>query len=169
VRLIDADAFGTGLHPTTALCLEALEDLVTIAAPQAVLDVGTGSGLLALSALMMGVPHALGIDIDSEALRVTGENARVNGLSDRLQLADGEPEHVTGTWPLVLANVRAAPLIDMAPAILRRAAHHGHVVLSGIPGAVEDDGDQAYRRLGLHRVRTMSRGGWVALVLRASW
>ena len=169
LRLIDADAFGTGLHPTTALCLEALEDLVAIASPEAVLDVGTGSGVLALSALTLGVPRALGIDIDGEALRVAAENARLNGLGDRLLLADGGPDRVTGTWPLVLANVLAAPLIEMAPAIVRCAAHHGHVVLSGIPGAVEDDVAQAYRRLGLQHVRTISRGGWVALVLRTSW
>jgi len=169
VRLIDADAFGTGLHPTTALCLEALEELVAIASPEAVLDVGTGSGVLALCALTLGVPRALGIDIDDEALRVAGENARLNGLGDRLQLADGGPEGVSGTWPLVLANVLAAPLIEMAPAIVRCAAHHAHVVLSGIQSSVADEVAQAYRRLGLQRVRTMSRGGWVALVLRASW
>jgi ribosomal protein L11 methyltransferase len=169
LRLVDADAFGTGLHPTTALCLEALDELVAIAPPEAVLDVGTGSGVLALSALMLGVPRALGIDIDDEALRVAGENARLNGLHDRLQLADGGPERVTGTWPLVVANVLAAPLIEMAPALVRCIGHHGHVVLSGIPASVEGDVDQAYRRLGLQRVRTLSRGGWVALVLRASW
>ena len=80
-RLIDAAAFGTGLHPTTALCLEALEEEVGIAAPDAVLDVGTGSGVLALGALMLGVPRALGIDIDDEALRIAAENARINACS----------------------------------------------------------------------------------------
>jgi ribosomal protein L11 methylase PrmA len=65
--------------------------------------------------------------------------------------------------------VLAAPLIDMAPAIVRCTGHHGHVVLSGIPGSVEGDVDRAYRRLGLQRVRTLSRGGWVALVLRTPW
>lgn len=169
LRLIDAGAFGTGLHPTTALCVEALEELVAIGPPEAVLDVGTGSGVLALSALMLGVPRALGIDIDDEAVRVAGENARLNGLDDRLRLAKGGPEHVTGTWPLVVANVLAAPLIEMAPAIVRCVGCHGHVVLSGIPASVEGDVDRAYRRLGLQRVRTMSRGGWVALVLRTSW
>jgi ribosomal protein L11 methyltransferase len=169
LRLIDADAFGTGLHPTTALCVEALEALVTISPPEAVLDVGTGSGVLALSALMMGVPRALGIDIDAEALRIAADNARLNGLHDRVQLAEGGPERVTGTWPLVVANVLAAPLIEMAPAIVRCIGHQGHVVLSGIPASVEGDVDKAYGRLGLRRVRTMSRGGWVALVLRTSW
>jgi ribosomal protein L11 methyltransferase len=169
LRLVDSAAFGTGLHPTTALCLEALEGFVESASPQAVLDVGTGSGVLALSALMLDVPRALGLDIDPEALHVARENARINGLDDRLQLAQGGPETVDGTWPLVLANVLAAPLIEMAPALVCRIAHRGQLVLSGIPSSVEGDVDRAYGRLGLRRVRAMSRGGWVALLLQASW
>src|SRR5262249_27988174 len=76
LRLVDAAAFGTGLHPTTALCLEVLAEVVEVARPDAVLDVGTGSGVLALGALMLGVPRALGIDIDDAALSVAAENAR---------------------------------------------------------------------------------------------
>jgi ribosomal protein L11 methyltransferase len=169
LRLIDAGAFGTGLHPTTALCLEALEEAVQIARPDAVLDVGTGSGVLALGALMMGVPRALGIDIDDEALRVAAENARINLLEERLQLACGGPETINGTWPLVLANVLAAPLIEMAPALVRCVGHHGQLVLSGIPSSVEPDVDGTYRRLGMRRVRVKSQAAWVALVLQASW
>jgi hypothetical protein len=109
LRLIDAAAFGTGVHPTTALCLEGLEEAVQIARPDPVLDVGTGSGVLALAALLIGVPRALGIDIDDEALHVAAENARINGLDARLQLTRGGPDTVAGTWPLILANVLAAP------------------------------------------------------------
>jgi ribosomal protein L11 methyltransferase len=134
-----------------------------------VLDVGTGSGVIALSALIMGVPRALGIDIDDEALHVAGENARINGLDDRLQLAHGGPDRVTGAWPLIVANVLAAPLIEMAPALVRRVAHHGQLLLSGIPSSVEGDVDHAYRRLGMRRVRATSRRGWVALLQQASW
>jgi ribosomal protein L11 methyltransferase len=169
LRLVDAAAFGTGLHPTTALCLEMLQEAVEIARPDAVLDVGTGSGVLALAALMLGVPRALGIDIDDEALGVAAENARINGLEQRLQLARGGPDRVTGTWPLVLANVLAAPLIEMAPTLVRRVGHHGQLVLSGIPASVEQDVDQAYRRLGMQRLRVKSRAGWIVLVLQASW
>lgn len=169
LHLVDAEAFGTGRHPTTALCLEALQDTIAATAPERVLDVGTGSGVLALGALLLGVAHATGLDIDDEALRVAGENARLNGLTTRLHLARGGPESVTGTWPLVLANVLAAPLIEMAPALVRRVGHHGRLVLSGIPRGVEPDVDQAYRRLGMQRVDVLSRGGWVALVLHATW
>jgi ribosomal protein L11 methyltransferase len=169
LRLVDAGAFGTGLHPTTALCLEALQQSIQIAAPDAVLDVGTGSGVLALGALMMGVPRALGLDIDDEALRVAAENARINALEGRLRLARGGPETVTGTWPLVMANVLAAPLIEMAPVLVRRVGHHGQLVLSGIPLSVEPDVGRAYVGLGMRRLRVRSRAGWVALVLQASW
>jgi ribosomal protein L11 methyltransferase len=169
VRLIDGPAFGTGLHPTTALCLEALDETVQRSLPATVLDVGTGSGVLALAALTLGVPAALATDIDEGALRIAAENARLNGVSERLQLALGGPEILTGTWPLVLANVLAAPLIEMSPALVRRIGHHGRLVLSGIPSSVEEDVDRAYRHLGMRRVRATSRGGWIALELQASW
>jgi ribosomal protein L11 methyltransferase len=125
--------------------------------------------VLALGALMMGVPRALGIDIDGDALRVAARNARLNALHDRLQLVRGGPEAVTGTWPLVLANVLPAPLVEMAPTLVRRVGHYGQLVLSGIPSSAEQEVDQAYRRQGMRRVCVTSRGGWVALVLQASW
>jgi ribosomal protein L11 methyltransferase len=151
------------------LCLEALQDLVAAAPPDRVLDVGTGSGVLALAALLLGVPRALGIDTDADALRAAGANARLNGVDGRLALALAAPDAVDGAWPLVLANVLAAPLIEMAPQLGRRVGHHGRIVLSGIPESVEPDVSQAYRRLGMHRVSVSSRGGWVAIVLQASW
>jgi ribosomal protein L11 methyltransferase len=169
LRLADADAFGSGLHPTTVLCLEAIEDAITIACPASMLDVGTGSGVLALAALIHGVPHILAIDTDEEVLRVTAENARLNGLDSRLQLARGGPETVTGTWPLVVANVLTAPLIEMAPTLVRRVGHRGQLVLSGIGSAMEHDVADAYRRIGMHHVRMTTRAGWIALVMQASW
>lgn len=169
LRLIDAPAFGTGLHPTTALCVEIMEGLVQAGPPAAMLDVGTGSGVLALAALMLGVPRATGIDIDGRALEIAARNARLNGLEARLRLEPGGPEAIDGAWPLVLANVLAAPLVEMAPALVRRVGHHGRLVLSGIPSSVEQEVDRAYRRLGMRRLDSRSRAGWVALLLQASW
>jgi ribosomal protein L11 methyltransferase len=170
IRLIDAPAFGTGLHPTTALCLEALADVVAGSpATDAMLDVGTGSGVLALAALALGVPHATGLDIDEAALRTAAENARLNGWEDRLTLAAGGADTLEGRWPLVIANVLAAPLIEMAPSLVRRVGHHGRLVLSGIPQSAEADVHQAYRHLGMRRLQVMSRAGWIALVLHATW
>jgi ribosomal protein L11 methyltransferase len=169
LELLDTAAFGTGLHPTTALCMEALEDAVRPGPPGAVLDVGTGSGVLALGALMLGVPRALGIDVDDAALRAAAENARINGLAERLQLSLGGPEALTGAWPLVVANVLAAPLIEMAPALVRRVGRQGRLVLSGIPVSLAQEVEHAYCRLGMRCLRVTSRAGWTALVLHASW
>ena len=169
LRLIDSAAFGTGLHPTTAMCLEAIEEALEPTPAATLLDVGTGSGVLALAALLMGVPQALGIDIDAEALRAAAENARLNALDRRLQLMRGGPDTVAGTWPLVVANLLPAPLVELAPVLVRRVGHRGRLVLSGIPSSVEGDVDRAYRRLGMQRVRAQSRAGWSALVLQASW
>jgi ribosomal protein L11 methyltransferase len=151
------------------LCIEAIEEIAQIAVPDSMLDVGTGSGILALAALMLAIPQALGIDIDEEALRVASENARINSLQDRLELRRGGPEVLTDVWPLIVANVLAAPLIEMASLLVRRVGHQGRLVLSGIPASVEHDVEQTYLRLGMRRVRVMSRSGWVALVLEASW
>jgi ribosomal protein L11 methyltransferase len=169
VKLIDAPAFGTGLHPTTALCLEALDRIVERWMPDAVLDVGTGSGVLALAALHLGVPRATGIDTDENALGTAAENARVNDLAGRLRLVRGGPERLEGTWPLVVANILPAPLIEIAPALVRRIAHHGQVVLSGMPHPIESDVERAYCHLGMRRVEAHSRAGWTALILQASW
>jgi ribosomal protein L11 methylase PrmA len=172
LRMIDGPAFGTGLHPTTALCLEALDDELTAwppDQPKRVLDVGTGSGVLALAALASGVPRVVAIDIDADAVRVAAENARLNGLSSRLQLVLGGPEALGGSWPLVLANVLAAPLMDMAPTLARRVGRRGRLVLSGIRSSLAPDVEQAYRHVGMRLVRSQTRDGWTALTLNASW
>ena len=169
LRLTDSSAFGTGHHPTTALCVEALEEILTVERPDSVLDVGTGSGILALAALMMGVPQAVGLDIDADALKVAAENARLNNLTDRLQLVLGGPDVVDGNWPLVVANVLAAPLIEMAPVLVRRLGRRGRLILSGIPWSLESEVRQAYERLGIRHIRSNTRSGWTVLMAQASW
>src|SRR5262249_55631083 len=167
--LTDSTAFGTGHHPTTALCVEALEEALTTEVPGSVLDVGTGSGILALSVLKMGVPRAVGLDIDVEALKIAADHARLNGLSDRLELVLGGPEAVSGVWQLVVANVLAAPLIEVAPVLVRRVGSRGRLILSGIATSLEPEVLQAYQRLGMRHVRSESRAGWTVLVVQASW
>ena len=169
LRLIDSTAFGTGHHPTTALCIEALEESLTSGIPSSVLDVGTGSGVLALAALMLGVPRATGLDIDAEALKVAEENARLNDLSDRMHFVLGGPDAVQGAWPLVFANVLAAPLIEMAPVLVRRVASRGRLILSGIPSSLETEVRESYTHLGMWHIRSRLRGGWAAIVVQASW
>jgi ribosomal protein L11 methyltransferase len=168
LQLSDSAAFGTGLHPTTVLCLEALQDAVE-RGPETLLDVGTGSGILALAGLLLGVRRAVGVDIDEEALHAAARNAALNGVRRRIRLVHGGPEAVSGTWPLVLANVLAAPLIEMAPTVAKRLGHRGQLVLSGIPSGLGAEVIRAYERQGLHLLRVTSREGWVAVVMLASW
>ncbi|MGE3508846.1 MAG: 50S ribosomal protein L11 methyltransferase, partial [Vicinamibacterales bacterium] len=114
-------------------------------------------------------PEAVGLDCDPDALGWAAENARLNGLRDRFRLVLGGPESLPGTWPLVVANLLAAPLIDMAPVLVQRVAHRGRLVVSGIPTGVAADVAQVYRRLGMRPIETPSRAGWSAVVLDASW
>jgi ribosomal protein L11 methyltransferase len=169
LRLTDSAAFGTGHHPTTALCVEALEEALTILIPDSVLDVGTGSGVLALTALAMGLPRAVGLDIDPDALRIAAENARLNNLAERLKLVLGGPDAVGGTWPLVVANVLAAPLIEMAPVLVRRVGSRGRLILSGISLSLESEVRLTYQRLGMRHIRSETRSGWTVLLAQASW
>jgi ribosomal protein L11 methyltransferase len=169
LRMIDGVAFGTGLHATTMLCLEVLDEELAASQPGSVLDVGTGSGVLALAALLAGVPRAVAVDIDADALRAATENARANDMSSRVQVVHGDVDAVSGAWPLVLANILAAPLIEMAPLLARRVGHSGRLVLSGIRSSLAVDVERAYRHLGLRHVATRTRDGWSALIFRASW
>lgn len=169
LRMVDGPAFGTGLHPTTALCLEALHDELNAWQPHVALDVGTGSGVLALAALHAGVPRVVAVDIDQDAVRVAAENARVNGLKCRLALVHGGPESLSAVFPLVMANVLAAPLIEMGPTLARRVARSGRIVLSGIRSSLVRDVEHAYRRIGMRQVRAHTRAGWSVLIFHASW
>jgi len=169
IALVDSDAFGTGHHPTTALCIEALEEILTVERPDSMLDVGTGSGILALTALTMGVPEATGLDIDADALKIAARNAQRNGLADRLQLVRGGPDAVDGNWPLVVANVLAAPLIEIAPMLVRRVGRHGRLILSGIQWSLESEVWRAYQHLGMQHISSKTQAGWTVLVAQASW
>jgi ribosomal protein L11 methyltransferase len=169
LRLIDSNTFGTGHHPTTALCIEALEELLTVERVDSVLDVGTGSGILALTALILGVPQAVGLDIDADAVKVAAANARLNKLENRLKLMVGGPHVVDGSWPLVVANILAAPLIEMAPVVVRRLASRGRLVLSGIRSSLESEVRQAYQHFGVRIIDSNTRGGWTVVTAQASW
>lgn len=169
IRLIDTPAFGTGLHPTTAPCVAVIDDIVQAAPVASMLDVGTGTGVLALAALALGVPRAVAFDIDGDAARAAMANARLNRVASRLQVLHAGLDAVGGRWPLVVANVLAAPLIEMAPSLATRVGHAGHLLLSGVSSGLQSEVERAYRRVGMHLIETRTKAGWVALSLRASW
>lgn len=115
------------------------------------------------------MPRATAIDIDEEAVRASVQNGRVNGLAERLDVRHAAAHELSGQWPLVVANVLAGPLIEMAPTLVRRIGHAGGLILSGIPTALRAEVERAYRDRGLHLVDAKVRAGWVALVLQAPW
>jgi ribosomal protein L11 methyltransferase len=140
VRLDPGLAFGTGTHPTTALCLEWLDTLADAGDLQdrGILDFGCGSGILAIAALKLGAARATGVDNDPQALAASADNAQRNGVGDRiaLHLAGDDP---TATYPVVVANILAVALDKLAPLLAERTAAGGRVALSGILSGQEDE------------------------------
>lgn len=160
LRIDPSMAFGTGLHATTALCLERI---VELASSGPVLDVGTGTGILALGALLLGAQSAVATDNDPDALRVARENAEVNGLLPKLRLSGSDVAFMKERFPLVVANILAGPLEEMAPALSKRVSPGGHLVLSGILATQAEDVARAYEAAGLGGRQVVQREEWVRI------
>lgn len=170
VELDPGMAFGTGLHPSTRLSMLGTEEVVADGCK--VIDVGTGSGILALAALKLGAAHVHAVDVERVAVTATRENADRNGLGDRISVEHGsvgEGEPFDGrTYDVVLANIIARILIDLAPAIVRHAKPGGALVLAGIIDNRERDVIDAYARLGCTIETRRFEDDWVSLVLRTA-
>lgn len=158
-------AFGTGLHPTTRLCLAALEPLADDGrlTGSRVLDVGCGSGILAIAALRLGAASALGVDTDPIAIESTDANARRNGLVRRTRarlgsLPSGEPP-----FDVVLANLIAGVLVPLAPMLRDELTSGGTILASGIFIDREAEVRAAFEAAGLVVSRRLVEGDWVAL------
>jgi ribosomal protein L11 methyltransferase len=166
VALDPGMAFGTGLHPTTRLCLAAVETLAESrrVVDARVLDVGCGSGILGIAAAKLGARHVLGVDTDPIAIEATAANARRNRLARRLgarlgSIPTGEPP-----FDLVLANLIASLLVSLAPRLRDELRVGGSLVASGIFVDREDDVRGALAAAGLRVDGRTAEGDWVALV-----
>ena len=155
-------AFGTGTHATTALCLEWLDG--RIQGGERVLDYGCGSGILALAALKLGARSALAFDIDPQALTATRQNAAKNGLAPRVKVVE-RPDAVVGTFDLVLANILAGPLVELAPRLSRLVHADGEIVLAGMLARQAAEVAQAYGPW-FHIGPEAEREGWTLLAGR---
>ncbi len=140
VRLDPGLAFGSGTHPTTALCLQWLDAMAGEGwlRDARVLDFGCGSGILALAALKLGAARAIGVDNDPQALLATADNAGRNEVGDRLAVYLPEDEPVQA-YPVVVANILASALIVLADTLAARVAPGGRIALSGILAGQEDE------------------------------
>jgi ribosomal protein L11 methyltransferase len=182
IRLEPGMAFGTGLHPTTRLCLRALEK--TLVPGSDVLDVGTGSGVLSIAAAKLGARSVLALDADQSAVTAARENMAMNGVSEQvlvrhgtLRGGDSVPHHFvaggalklldSGNFDLILINILAAVILSLTPSLAERLAPTGHLVVAGLIESQETEVRQAFRNHGLGVVERTQEKDWVALV--AGW
>ena len=169
--LIEAgQAFGTGHHGTTAGCLLMLEQLIRTRRPANVLDLGTGSGVLAIAVAKLAHCPVLATDIDPVATKVAAANARLNGTAGliRFETAAGFGNRAfaeEGPFDLIVANILARPLMRMAPEIAANLAPGGRLVLSGILATQRQMVLAAFRSAGLFHRKTIWRDEWVTMHL----
>ncbi|MEQ4575277.1 MAG: 50S ribosomal protein L11 methyltransferase [Gammaproteobacteria bacterium] len=163
VRLDPGLAFGSGTHPTTALCLRWLDGLAAEGALQShdVLDFGCGSGILALAALKLGAARAVGVDNDPQALLASHDNAERNAVADRLAVHLPEQEPVR-TYPVVVANILASALDALAETLAARVAPGGRIALSGILHGQEGELLERYAAW-FDDLRTTRDGDWMRI------
>ena len=156
-------AFGTGTHETTRLCSEALDELLRARPIEQLLDVGTGTGILSIVALKLGAKEARGTEIDPVALKAARENADDNDVGDRFVDSMELPDHWGARHDVVVANILAEPLLQLAPRIAGAVKKGGRLMLSGL---LEDQAEairKAYEKEGLRFVGKASKNGWVRL------
>ena len=156
-------AFGTGTHETTSLCLETLDELVK--GGERVLDIGTGSGILAIAALKLGAATAEGVDIDPMCVRTAGENALRNGVQDRFRVLVGDlSDKASGVYELITANIVAAAILSLAPAVPALMAEGGRFLASGIIDERKDEVLDGLKAAGLRPVGVKEKRGWVCIL-----
>ena len=166
-------AFGTGHHGTTMGCLVALAKLARRKRLGKVLDLGTGSGVLAIGAMKLGAHSAIGTDIDEQSIWVSYENAFNNRMDHRLKLvvADGARLKLVrdnAPYDTIMANILARPLVSLAPDVVSLVKPSGHVVLSGLLHHQRPQVIGAYAGRGLNLIERMKFGPWSTLVFQRS-
>ena len=170
LRLDASVAFGSGEHGSTRGCLRAFEWVVRASRPRRVLDLGTGSGILAIAAARCLHRPVLATDIEPWAVRVTRQNARLNGVGPLIHATlapgwQGRPARAGAPYDLVFANILARPLCAMASSLARHLAPGGRAILSGLLASQARQVLAAHRRQGLVLEHTVQEGRWTTLVV----
>jgi ribosomal protein L11 methyltransferase len=164
--VLAGSAFGGGAHPTTASCLELLAGLAPLDGLD-VLDLGSGSGILALAALRLGARRATCVDVNPDAVESARRNGAANGLADRLEHRLGGPDALTGpAFDLVLANIGGELLLDLAAQIAPLALPGGRLLLSGLLAGWADEVVRTYQPLGCTLLERREAGGFCTTLLQ---
>jgi ribosomal protein L11 methyltransferase len=158
-------AFGTGHHPSTAGTLAAVEQLCVGGAVENALDVGTGSGILAIAMVKLGVANVTAIDIDEVALANAAENLKLNRVSRKVTLSSSPLDSINGRFALITANILSSTLIRMKRELVARLAPSGHLVLAGILQREAESVVAAYRGI-VRYIGSRNDGSWTALIFR---
>ena len=155
--------FGTGYHETSRTCLVLIEGLAEGIQKDSCLDIGTGSGILAIGAAKLGFRHVTAVDIDPMAIDAAVRNVEENGLRNII-VKEGEIFAVDGSFDLIVANLLSGILVDISAEIASRLNHGGKTILSGMLSGQEIDVIEAYEKAGLSLSKTVVNGQWVTLV-----
>jgi ribosomal protein L11 methyltransferase len=152
-------AFGTGHHPTTCGCLVMIEKL----GGASTLDVGCGTGLLAIASVMLGASRAVGVDTDPDAVDVARKNVAINSVTDQVTIIEGSVDAVDEKFDTVVANLYLGPLVSLAPKLAERLNPNGVLIISGFTEDQESKVDKAMRLAGVAPLDRWTKGGWVTL------
>jgi ribosomal protein L11 methyltransferase len=175
IELDPGMAFGTGTHPTSRLCLESIEriagkqfplEIEKTAGNFMVLDVGTGSGILAIAAAKLGARLVLALDIDPKAVEVARQNIELNRVKDLVTAETNSLNEITDKFFIVVANILAEDLVRMADDLYTRVADEGFLILSGILTEKEDLVTDGFSRFPLSLVETTREGEWSCITYR---
>lgn len=171
ITIYPHQAFGTGKHPTTRLCLKYLDKMAQNPSPEwrlqggEVLDFGCGTGLLAIAAAKMGAKTALGVEIDHPSAQTAKKNVELNGLSEKILIKEGSWEAVQGKYDLILANLVTAALVRARRHIPHHLKDHGKVVISGFSPKQLEEMEEFFIKRGFIATDRSSLEGWSAMVL----
>jgi len=157
-------AFGTGTHETTRLCIQMLDNIIK--GGEAVFDVGTGSGILAIAAAKLGGGKVLGIDNDEKSVSVAEENVELNSAQKNVSISGIPLSEIEGLFDIVVANILAEDLIEMRKELLKRLAKGGRIILSGILKTKAETVIKAYGDEGAILEQQIDDGEWSALMLK---
>jgi ribosomal protein L11 methyltransferase len=157
-------AFGTGTHPTTRGCLRLIEEVASKGGTETMLDVGTGSGILAIAAAKLGVLRTIAIDLDSSAVKVAEENIALNKVEAQVRVARIKVDIIYVMFHLVVANIIAEELVRLSRQLSDRVLPGGHLILSGIITEKADMVKEAFRGLSLEK--ELMEGEWVSLLYK---